>query len=285
MTTLTDLRPMLAGSVNPRELPKYCENDRWAAEQKIDGMRLVIETTDTGANFLNRKGETFKQYLPADLAQKMGTLGAGFVLDGELVEDTRGRRTLFLFDLLDTPAGTTVQKPFKLRRNLLEHVCSIWSQPGVEILPSYTGRIEKLSLAKTLLGNGGEGVMVRDQEGIYVPGLRSPALLKAKFVKTVDCIVLGKGRNGKDNVVLGLHNDVGTIVDIGEVTALAGDGATLEEGEVCEIQYLYAVDPARPRLVQPTRPTRRTDKTPDECLMSQIQFTSKTVLRAADLNL
>ena len=125
--------------------------------------------------------------------------------------------------------------------------------------------------------------MIRDRDAIYTPGLRSPGILKAKFVKTVDCVVLGLRRNGKDNVVIGLHDADGTMVDIGEVTGLAGDGNTLKVGEVCEVQYLYAVDPLRPRLVQPTRPTRRTDKTPDECTLDQIQFTDKTVLRLQDL--
>jgi ATP-dependent DNA ligase len=282
---MTDYRPMLAQTVNPRELAKLAEDDNIAFEQKVDGMRVIAVLGEDGVKFLNRKGETFRQFLPHDLEAKLSTLGHPWVFDGELVEDLKGGRTYWVFDVLNTPAGPAAAKDFAMRRIVLEHIFSLWSQPGVELLPSYSGRIEKLSLAKTLLANGGEGVMVKHLDAIYTPGLRNPFVRKAKFVKTVDCVVLGKQRNGKDNVVLGLYNDAGTIVDIGEVTALAGDGQTLQVGEVCEVQYLYAVDPQRPRLVQPTRPTRRTDKTADECALSQIEFTDKRILTPADLGI
>ena len=284
MDTTVTLRPMLACNGNPRDLLRLAEDDNIAYEQKVDGMRLLVSITETRVDFRNRKGETFKQYLPPGLDAQLATLGPGFVLDGELVEDTKGRRTLFIFDVLDTPAGTTIQKPFSLRRNLLEHIFGLWSAPGVELLPSYTGRVAKLTVAKRLLENGAEGVIAKALDAIYVPGLRSPGLQKLKFVKEIDVVVTGKRINGKDNLAFGVYSN-GRLVPLGEVTALAGDGDKLEVGDVACVQYLYAVDPNRPKLVQPTRPLKRTDKAPEECTLDQINFTDKTVLRVEDLNL
>jgi hypothetical protein len=135
-----------------------------------------------------------------------------------------------------------------------------------------------VALVRAVLQVGGEGIIVRDQEAPYESGRRTSALRKAKFIKTMDVVVTARGRDGKDNLSIGVY-DGDRLVDLGTVTAMAGDGPTLQVGQVCEVRYLYAhLSPDGPRLIQVTMPRLRTDKLPAECTLDQARWLSRTVV-------
>lgn len=269
------LKPALADSIESTKLAKYMQDPTYAFEPKMDGHRVLILTAGGKAKAFNRGGKEYTRGLPVEVTVALRDLPTGsFVLDGELVGDT-----FWLFDVLVVLGSDVTHCKFADRRAMLIKIHErTW--PGgkvIRLTPSVVDPLSKLALVRTLVEQGGEGVMVKDLDGVYCPGKRTPAMLKAKFVKTADCVVIATKLDGKDNMSLGLYDVNGRLVEVAHCTALAGDGATIKAGDVVEVNYLYAVDPKKPRLYQPTYPKIRTDKSPIECTLQQLHYSSRTL--------
>jgi bifunctional non-homologous end joining protein LigD len=266
---------MLADSIEPTSLPQYVANDRFAFQQKVDGERVLIRVTPEGAVIpLDRRGEPKAKGLPSGVRKALGSLTEGpWLLDGELLGDE-----LWLFDIALAGDLILSTSSYRYRHSVLQALMLSWRPKSVRFLPTAWTPEDKVALVRAVLEAGGEGIIVRDTEGRYMAGRRAPVLLKAKFVKTMDVVVTGRGCDGKDNLSIAVY-DQGRLVDLGTVTAMAGDGPTLQPGQVCEVRYLYAnLSPEGPRLVQVTLPKLRTDKVPHECTLDQAKWLNRTVV-------
>lgn len=264
------ISPMLAEQANNDRLLPLCHDDAWAAEQKIDGHRLVLHI-DGGRIFpMSRSGRDLR-VSPAVLKAFEGftTTTNRWVFDGEYLDGS-----YWVFDLVHTPGLVQESTPFSLRRDVLEH---FWDQidwpPNVGLLPSHRDKAAKLHLALTMQHDHHEGVIFRRLDAPYVQK-RSSNLLKVKFRHDVDCIVTDLGRDGKANLALSLY-DGSNLIEVAECTALAGDKGRIAIGDVVQVTYLYAS--ADRRLVQPTMPRIRRDKAPIECTMSQLVHANRAV--------
>jgi hypothetical protein len=120
---------------------------------------------------------------------------------------------------------------------------------------------------------GFEGVIFRRLDAGYIQK-RSSNLLKYKFRHDADCVVTALGTKGKANMALGLMS-CGSLVDVGECSALTGDQHRIRVGDVVTVTYLYASSDRR--LVQPTKPRLRRDKDPADCTIDQLFYPTKTV--------
>lgn len=271
------LRPILAESLSDlRRLPEYAANDQWLFEQKIDGHRLMVHVDDGKANPVNRAGEPKSTMVTRAILAEFERLTTGcWAFDGEIVGST-----FWIFDMPLACDMVEPSTPYITRRQVLDCFFPGWApNPAIiRLLPYASEHKAKLELAARLLREGCEGLILKDRDFTYVSGKRSRSLLKAKFVHDIDCEVVELRRGGKDNIVVACYDDTGRQIELGEVTALAGDGATIKVGDVVCVKYAYAVDPRRPRLVQPTLPRIRDDKKGEECLLSQIHFTNKGVM-------
>lgn len=242
-------------------------------QPKLDGHRVLLVVSGE-VRALNRKGDRYTRGLPTWLEQDLLTLcqAQTWVLDGELVNGK-----MWLFDVLVAFGADVTRQPYEFRLQLLTKLLTNNTSEHLRQTPTAWTPEEKLDLVRTVLDQCGEGVIVKDLRGLYLPGKRVSVMLKAKFEKTADCVVMAVKVDGKDNMVLGLYKSDGTLIEVAHCTALAGDGATIVPGMVVEVKYLYAVDPKKPRLYQPTYPKIRTDKAPSECLLSQLQYSSRTL--------
>lgn len=271
VTTVADspvrlpLKPMLAESIRPQELADYITDDRFAFEPKLDGHRLLVNITDGNVRFLNRRGESYSHSTPRLVAGTLAGVAGRWVLDGELVTGV-----LYCFDVLVADGVAVTGEAQQTRRVLLEELLGRVGDESVRLCPSVVSPSAKLELVRFLIDRDGEGVIVKRRDAAYLPGKRTRHLLKAKFEKEADCVVVAVGTDGKDNLTLGLF-DQGQLVEVGRCTALAGDGARVRPGDVVTVKYLGVYDMAKPRLSQPTLPRLRTDKRPDECLLSQLR--------------
>lgn len=261
-TGQAELRPMLAQEIAAEKMGAYLENDRWFAEQKIDGHRVLIHVQGGTIMVLGRGGQSsqhssrFAQPHYADILRLPDC-----VIDGELIGDV-----LWVFDLPHHDGeGITVDSPFAARREALERVFATWSpKAAYRLLPTAKTQLDKAQLAVACYKAGGEGLMLKDVAGTYKPGGRVNTVLKAKFVKTADVIVSAVGTGGKENYSLAVFKD-GKLVEVGRCSAI---GKTIvEAGTVIEVKYLYLA--AENRLYQPRMMRVRTDKTADECVWSQ----------------
>jgi hypothetical protein len=93
----------------------------------------------------------------------------------------------------------------------------------VRLLPALRDPAAKLEAARALLAGHAEGVVCKAAAGRYMPGRASPEAVRVKFRHTVDAVVVGAGSGGKANLVLACYKG-GRLVEVGEVSALTGDG-------------------------------------------------------------
>lgn len=276
-----DLKPMLAESVSDeRQLERLLGDDNYCLEQKLDGQRILVRIRDRKVEFLQRGGNPTAKDMPRDLRLVMGALaGDEWYFDGELVGGSSG--TLWLFDMpvaLDSVAPTD---ELYFRKEMLDKFferCFQGATRHLAVLPTAFGEAEKRRLVERVRAAGGEGVMFKHLDKPYESGRRSRFVLKSKNRNDIDCVVLETKIGGKDNMKLGVYDEKGRLVPIGECTALAGDGGRIVPGDVVTVLYLYANDPRAPRLYQPTKPMIRTDKQPHECTIDQLVFTNREVL-------
>jgi hypothetical protein len=229
-------------------------------------------------SFLNRAGEPKVSGVTPGMEREFKRLKDGpWVFDGEIVDSV-----LWLFDMPMAPPTTTPEDevttghPYEWRRGVLDHFFALWQPSSViRLLPCKRDTADKLELASTLIKAGAEGVMLKHRDAPYQSGKRTRHLLKAKFTKTADVVVIAVSPDGKDSVAVGLYEN-GRIVDVGKSSTIGkGDFAA---GDVIEVRYLYVVPDGKRRLYQPTILRKRDDKAASECTVDQLQYTDKRVI-------
>jgi bifunctional non-homologous end joining protein LigD len=264
-------------------LSRYITNDRYSGQQKLDGHRVLTEVVAGVVRPFNRAGDIRPAYLPQAIARCLqDTLTGHWILDGELIGDT-----YWVFDLLQALGVVTPDTPCAHRLHVLEEFFTVWQPPScIQVVPRAVDEASKIALIRKVFDSGGEGIILRDTTRAYHPGRRTSDILKAKFISDADCVVIQTKHDGKDNLVLGIYNDAGRLVEVGHCTALSGNGMDARQGDVVTVQYLYMTDDHR--LYQPTKPRIRhsngrlahtpDDKLATECKMDQFRFVNKDVI-------
>ena len=262
------MKPQLLREVEYADLDTYLDSDDYAMSQKLDGTRVMIKRTSTGVQGIGRSGGTIP--LPGNVRSAFMKVKSDWTFDGELIGDT-----YHVFDVVEFPGGTLAHHPWRERHKLCQNVLQDFAS-CVKVVPQYFGD-NKRKFFQDCNDARTEGVVFSNVNGRYRYGTRSPLSLKYKFVKTIDCIVIDKEVNSKDNIALGVY-DNGELVDIGKCSAITGDGkkTSFNVGDVVTVTYLYGTNAKR--LYQPVRPMLRTDKEPQECLMDQMILKSDTIL-------
>lgn len=267
------LDAMLAENANPKRLKALCEDDDYWADQKLDGHRCLMHVDAGKVTPVSRSGLE----LPVDarIIREFEAFKASderWVFDGEYID-----HQFYVFDLVEAGKHVSPRVVYEDRRDFLEHFYGAWDpQGGVYLIPTKKSTADKTALAARIESQGGEGLMFKRRDAAYTPGGRSSAMLKIKFRHDVDCIVIDTNLRGKANMSLGLLDVNNTLVEVGECTALAGDGPRVKPGMVVTVIYLYATKDNR--LYQPTKPIIRTDKKLKECTMDQLSYADKSVI-------
>lgn len=233
----------------------YLLSDNWGMQQKIDGHRLILSCQETFQAY-NRKGDP--RECPDGVKEFFKGL-QGWTFDGELIGEN-----YYIFDVMEIPTGNCQNWPLIKRYELLEKLESKLKDP-VSLLPLILE--DKERRFNEFLSSSSEGVIFKLLEAPY-QNKTSSNFLKYKFVNQVDCVILERGFNDKDNFVLGLWTGSG-FVDVGKCSSLTGDGPSANVGDVVTVDVLYATD--SDRLYQAVKPRLRNDKDPQECLVGQLE--------------
>lgn len=274
------LRPMLAESVDEAGFLELVADDDWVAQYKYDGDRLVIVVDDGRITVLNRQGQAKVRGVSAELLKPFTALHRGrWVFDGELVD-----RVLVLFDMIAADVADLDSSwvgpdtPFSRRYQVLGIVLGTILDPqgilgdqGVQhtIARTFVGPVDKLAAYTSAKAERREGLILRDRQAPYQQGRRSAHLLKRKFTHTADVVVTHLATD-KDSASLAvLDPSIAEAVTVGSASTIGKGPVHLDE--VWEVEFLYVVDPAHPRMVQPRLVRRREDKAPGECLIDQFQ--------------
>lgn len=260
------MKPQLATTMTQDKLLDACGDPSWVVQEKKNGHRLLTEFTSTTIHGFARNGN--RVGIPVRVANALAPLGRAetkLFLDGELIT-TAGIGRYHVFDVV---IGDDL--PFGERWAALASIADSlgWNDPEgvVQIVPTVTETMDKVRFVQRLIRTAAEGIIARDINAVYEPGVRSRNCLKYKLLKTIDAIVIDTGRGGKDNLILGLH-DGDRMVEIGAVSAQTGDGPIVRKNDVVEVTFL-TVSPDR-RLIQPVTPRLRKDKDAAECTVDQL---------------
>jgi DNA ligase 1 len=180
--------------------------DRASVEWKLDGIRIQIHRRGEEVRVYTRNLNEITQALPG-IVRAVGRLPvAQAVFDGEALwmsedgpaafQDTVSRIDseappegieTFLFDLLHLDGEDLLDTPLAERAARLEAIAPELKIPGVLTSDPDEGA----RVLEKALGEGHEGVVVKDAASLYGAGRRGKAWRKVKPVRTYDLVVLG----------------------------------------------------------------------------------------------
>jgi DNA ligase-1 len=231
-------------------------------ETKYDGIRIQIHRKDGKISFFTRKLENITKAVPEMLEHvKNGFPDENFIIEGEMIATRDGKPisfqyilqrvrrkhnidkaienvplSLFLFDLLYFKKPF-IDEPLKERRKSLENIIKT-SEEGINLSTKIDVSAENTDNAKKLFENsisqGHEGIMIKNPEEPYIPGIRGKKMLKFKAEpETLDVVVVGGtyglGRRSKfiGSYLVALRDDDGSLKTVTHV-ATGLDDETLE---------------------------------------------------------
>lgn len=218
------IMPMLAKSAQPFDSEDY------EFELKWDGTRCIMFIESKGIRLQNRRLVDITYRYPEFRSLRLRVNSA--IIDGELVVleagvpsfrllqqrehivdpiriemlSTRLPATYVAFDLLYLNGKSLLNEPLVVRRGLLKELMPITE--NVVFSEGYSHGKTLFSLA---LKKGFEGIMAKERQSPYLPGVRSAYWLKIKKMFDVDAVVCGylegEGlRNGLfGSLILGLY--------------------------------------------------------------------------------
>lgn len=242
-------------------------------EPKYDGIRVFLFKSGEKLVLSSKHGGIYTpKGTPAVFSRVPEFLHAPnrMILDGEYI--AREGKGLFLFDVLQVDNRDLRPKPLTERKKVLREILK-----GTDLEVPYTlakTSEQIISLRDEMIKKGREGIVVKNPQSSY--GQRN-SWLKLKKFDTVDCFVTGF-QETKEMKMTGIARSWSVAVydDDGQVVGLGNVGSTLErvdprqvkKGSVVEVRFQEVTRDKKLRA--PFIVRIRHDKTPDECLLSQL---------------
>jgi ATP-dependent DNA ligase len=270
------MKGMSYESIDPAAAGSYLADDRWVAQQKLDGVRIMVHVDHDDIRCLGTNDRPITFAAAAlwfgQLYRDLHSLPAGTVLDGELILETG---EYWIFDLPYMPGFAKPDMPQADRRQVLEHLAALIDTPWVHVVPEAKGEAAKRALLQATLDGNAEGIVLKDSTAPYAIGRRTRSVLKVKHTKTIDCVVVERNAGGTTSATLALAKD-GRLQVVGACSMIGKPD--LKPGECCEVKFLYVTESHT--LYQPRLMRARPDKLAGDCQWRQIEdlVTSRRVV-------
>ena len=249
----TGFRPQLLNPITEEEVEAYLLNDRWCAQEKFDGKRMLLRKQGSTITAANRDGLSIG--FPQAYAAALANVPGDFVIDGESVGET-----FCAFDLLETTGDDYRVLAYKVRLGVLA-----WRLGGlgasIVVAETVKGSNKWLFL-QTLKAAKKEGIVFKDMDAPWSAGRPASGgtALKCKFWATCSCVVLRV--NARRSIELGLGG-----CSVGNVTILPNHEIPAA-GQVVEVRYLYVTGPGG-SLYQPIYLGVRDDVRTEDCTVER----------------
>lgn len=219
--------------------------EQWAFEWKWDGVRAIVGLHGDRVRAHSRNLRDITATYP-ELSMLAGLVPGTALLDGELVTlDERGRPDFgrlqsrmhvlsptaallrdypvcyYVFDLLRLDGRDLIDLPYQERRQRLGRL-GLDRPPRVRVPDHHTGTAGA-DLLEIAAEYGLEGVVAKRLDSRYRPGTRSRYWIKTPLRLTQEVVIggwtPGEGRRAGmlGSLLLGAHDDEGTLVYIGHV--------------------------------------------------------------------
>ncbi|MDH7592812.1 MAG: ATP-dependent DNA ligase [Methanomicrobiales archaeon] len=205
------VKMMLAQQGTIQEMVK--EHGVVAAEYKYDGSRFQFHRSGKEFRIYSRRLEDVTKALPDVVKRLAAATTTDLILDGEVIAVREGRPRPFqfvlqrfrrkhevssyveeielvpyVFDILFLEGETLIDLPFSERRRRLEQAIPAYVAPQLQ--SSDPEELEEFY--HRALDAGHEGIMLKDLESTYMPGVRGKRWVKIKpEVDTLDLVVIG----------------------------------------------------------------------------------------------
>jgi len=251
-------------SKNP--LPSVCE-------PKYDGIRVFLFKSGDKLVLSSKHGGI---YTPKGTPQVFSRIPEflhapnRMILDGEYV--AKEAKGLFLFDVLQVDNRDLRPKPLVERKIVLREILK---GTGLEVPYTLARTAEKIMALRDLsVKEGREGIVVKNPQSSYG---QPNSWLKLKRFDTVDCFVTGFVETTEMRKTgiprtwsMAVYDEHGQIVELGHVgsTVERVDPRKVKKGTVIEVRFQEITRDRKLRA--PFILRIRHDKTPDECLVSQL---------------
>ena len=236
-TVDSGLRPMLLTPDDEENIEKYFKEDVWAAQQKINGKRIMIKAVDGKIVGVNRRG--LECPIPEEVQKALAGSSLN-LLDGEMVGTT-----YHVFDV-------SVSLDLKLRWTTTPSLIEEMESEFVTAVPLITGEKDKRKLYESLKEGRKEGIVFKKLDAVYEPGrredLKKAIAVKVKFWTEANVEVL-KWNKDKQSIEVGMLFKMGASVSVGNVTIPTKYMPQIEVGKIVRVRYLYAT--ANKILYQP----------------------------------
>ena len=251
-------------SKNP--LPSVCE-------PKYDGIRVFLFKSGDKLVLSSKHGGI---YTPKGTPQVFSRIPEflhapnRIILGGEYV--AREAKGLFLFDVLQVDNRDLRPKPLVERKTVLREILK---GTGLEVPYTLARTVEKIMALRDLsVKEGREGIVVKNPQSSYG---QPNSWLKLKRFDTVDCFVTGFVETTEMRKTgiprswsVAVYDENGQVVELGNVgsTVERVDPRKVKKGTVIEVRFQEITRDSKLRA--PFILRIRHDKTPDECLATQL---------------
>lgn len=267
----------LLNAIEREAADRLLADPAFGAQQKLDGMRVLLKVGPDGVVGSNRQGQVLA--VPKEVAAAAAEAPVGTLLDGELLRTPDGPE-YWVFDLLAHGTDDLRSQGYLVRYQELDALAEELSPPIRKVALARTPE-QKRALLKRLETERAEGIVFKRLDAPYTPGRPASggAQLKHKFVKSADVFVTENAGNAYQMAVFheGKQRLVGKVFAGTTNESRRELDALLAAGQrpVAEVRYLYATEDDQ--LFQPVFAALRDDKAPEDCLLSQLVRTNRDV--------
>lgn len=239
------LRPMLLTADVEESIEKYVEDPGWAAQEKMNGKRIMVRAAGGKVIGVNRKG--LECPIPEAISKTFKL--AAVTLDGEMIGDV-----YHVFDALEIHGKDMTMLDTEARHRALSayhREYKWWTEKIVRLVPLVFGPDGKRSLISELRDRRREGVVFKKVDATYEPGkvenLKKATMVKVKFYSEATLMILGW--TDRSSIRVGAFSDDNKIVLVGNVTVPEKYVAQVNEalgsvtgrgGPKVRVRYLYA---------------------------------------------
>ena len=242
-------------------------------EPKYDGIRVFLFKSGENLVLSSKHGGI---YTPKSTPQVFSRVPEfthapnRAILDGEYV--AKEAKGLFLFDVLQVDNRDVRSKPLTERKKILREILK---GTGLEVHTTFARSAQKIKeLMDENVKQGREGVMVKNPSSTYG---QPNSWLKLKKFDTLDVFVTDivetkemRSTGIPHSWSVAVYDDFGNVVNLGDVgsTVEMVNPRDVKKGSVIEVRFQELTRDKKLRA--PFILRIRHDKTPDECLYSQL---------------
>lgn len=283
--------PMLATLGNPPT------GERWAFESKWDGQRAIATTGSKDPALWSRNGNDISASFPEILDALSAVLDhRETVLDGEIVAlgpdgvpsfsllqrrmhvlrpnaqlRNEALTSYYVFDILDVDGTSTTELPYLERREALANLSL--EHPRIKVPPHWLN-VDRPTMLEVAKKHHLEGIVAKRISSIYQPGKRSRDWLKTPLRANCEAVLCGflpgagGAAGGVGSLILGAHDDSGSLVHIGNV----GTGLTDRQRRELRDKLVELEQPISPFTIEPPRALTRNASWSRPVLVCDVEY-------------